>query len=356
MVGKWHLRVAVICALGALALPAMASARTTVVYAGGTAPFQKQVGKLYSGTVDNFLLNRVVINAGDTVDWNGKALAAGFHTVDIPALHGSDLPLILPSGGLVPSTVLDAAGNPFWFDGHLPNLGLDPQLLGTSGGHVYTGSARVESGLPLGRAHDFKVRFPKPGVYEYFCDVHPGMRGVVVVRRHGDKVPSAAQDAARLARAERHYARQLRRLARTRVRGSRVQLGAAASDGAEALAMFPATLHVKAGTTVTFFMSRLTRETHTATFGNRADLKTLANSFIGKTGAISPIGAYPSSPPGTIVLTPSSHGNGFANVGALDRDSTTPLAAAGQIDFTKAGVYHFICLIHPFMRGTVIVK
>ena len=28
----------------------------------------------------------------------------------------------------------------------------------------------------------------------------------------------------------------------------------------------------------------------------------------------------------------------------------------GRIDFTKPGVYHFQCLIHPFMQGTIIVK
>ena len=50
-----------------------------------------------------------------------------------------------------------------------------------------------------------------------------------------------------------------------------------------------------------------------------------------------------------------AHGNGFANIGGLDRDPTTPLPASGQIKFTTPGTYHYACLIHPFMHGTIIV-
>ena len=35
---------------------------------------------------------------------------------------------------------------------------------------------------------------------------------------------------------------------------------------------------------------------------------------------------------------------------------TTPLPASGQIKFTAPGTYHYVCLIHPFMRGTIIVR
>jgi plastocyanin len=104
---------------------------------------------------------------------------------------------------------------------------------------------------------------------------------------------------------------------------------------------------------VTFSMSKLTRETHTVTFGPKAYLKPLADSF---TGAVpDPRGVYPSDVP-SVTLNLTTHGNGFAGLGALDRDSTTPLPASGKITFTQAGTYHFICLIHPFMHGTIIVK
>jgi plastocyanin len=57
-----------------------------------------------------------------------------------------------------------------------------------------------------------------------------------------------------------------------------------------------------------------------------------------------------------IVLTPTSHGNGFANTGALDRDAGTPLPAGNKIRFNTPGVYQYECLVHPFMRGTIVVS
>jgi plastocyanin len=103
-------------------------------------------------------------------------------------------------------------------------------------------------------------------------------------------------------------------------------------------------------------MSANSREVHTAAFGPSKYLTTLADSVAGPTPDQQAL--YPSSPPqaGPIQLDPTSHGNGFANTGALDSDPTTPSPTTERIDFTKPGVYHFICLIHPFMHGTIVVK
>ena len=68
--------------------------------------------------------------------------------------------------------------------------------------------------------------------------------------------------------------------------------------------MFPATLTIKAGTIVKFFMSAQSREVHTATFGPQPYLNTLASSYSGPAPA--PATIYPSDPPGHIVLTPTS--------------------------------------------------
>jgi plastocyanin len=353
MPGKVWVAALVCVVAGAIAMPTAAAARTKVVYAGGPAKFQGGIGTRYGAGVDNFLIKRVTINAGDTVDWNGTALSGGFHTVDIPAKGGSDLPLIIPTGKIV-TGVNDFAGNPFWFNGKVPAVGFDPALFGPSGGHKYNGSKRIDSGLPLGPPSDFKVTFTKAGVYKYFCDVHYGMVGYVIVRAKGKAVPSAADDKATLAKEENADVAIAKKVDTTTVKKNTVSLGASGPSGVEVFAMFPAKLTVTAGTVVTFFMSKDTRETHTATFGPKSYLMPLAGSFAGP--APSPIAVYPSAPPGTVTLSPTSHGNGFASTGAMDRDARTPLPPSGQIKFTKPGTYHYICLIHAFMHGTVVVK
>jgi plastocyanin len=50
------------------------------------------------------------------------------------------------------------------------------------------------------------------------------------------------------------------------------------------------------------------------------------------------------------------HGNGFWNSGALDRVSATPLPQASQVTFGAPGTFTYYCLIHPFMKGTVVVQ
>ena len=342
---------AVALAVAALAiLPSAAAAHSKTVYAGGPAKWSKTLGV---AGVDNFLINRVTINVGDTVVWNGASLSGGFHSVDIPAVGGEDLPLILPTGKTV-TGANDAAGNPFWFNGQ-PLLNFNPKLFGPIGTHIYSGSARIDSGLPVSpKPENFKVMFTKAGTYRYFCDVHPGMVGWVIVKPKGKKIPSAKADAKTLKAEEKHFAAEAKQVAKIKPPADTVSVGAAGPGGLELFAMFPATLTVSPGTTVTFTMPKGSREVHTATFGPVAYLTALANAF-GQDPGSAPSALYPSDVP-HITLTPTTHGNGFVNTGAMDRDSTTPLPASNTIDFTTAGTYQYICLIHPFMHGTIVVK
>ena len=341
-----------------MALPAGAAARTKVVFAGGPGGFATALQNKYGAGINGFLLNKVTIHAGDSVLWNGKALAGGFHTVDIPAVGKPDLPLIVPTGTKV-SGVKDAAGNPFWFNG-LPNLTFNTALFTPQGGHRYNGSKRIDSGLPLGPPHSFKVKFTKPGVYHYFCDVHYGMRGTIVVLPKAKRIPSAKQDSKTLKKVEIAYVASAKRVDKTTEPANTVGLGASGPGGLEVFAMFPSTLQVANGSTVTFAMSKQTRETHTATFGDTSPggyvTQLGQTAFNSPTGLIDPRGAYPSSVPMPVSLNLTSHGNGFGNTGALDRDAVTPLPPTATIKFTQAGTYHYVCLIHHFMHGTIIVK
>jgi plastocyanin len=334
-------------------LAANAAARSQVVYAGGQPAFQAKMGKQFAvGEALQFFPSTVTVHVGDTVVWQGMSI--GFHTIDLPARHSGALPLIAPIGGPV-SGILDAAGNPFWFNnGKLPQLGFNPALLAPSGGHVYTGAARVDSGLPFGPPRSFKVRFTRVGRYAYFCDVHPGMHGLVTVLPQHKPIPSAARNAAAVAKQQAADVVIAKHLSKTKIHGNRVSLGVA-SKHVEILRMFQGVVQVPVGTTVTFAMPTTSSETHTASFGPAAYLNTLAQGF--DTPSIDARSVYPSSPPpGPIAVNQTSHGNGFANTGALQAAKGSPLPALGKITFTQPGTYNFQCLIHPFMHGSIVVK
>jgi plastocyanin len=342
----------------AAATPAVASAHAKTVYAGPPPSTGKLAGKIlgkggkafvsrYNPDINDFFRHRVTVNQGDTVSF----VLNGFHTVDLPGKSGQELPLLV--SGKIVTGALDAAGNPFWFDGHVPSLGFNPSLASPTGKRTYDGSSRIDSGIPLGSGapKPLKVTFTKPGTYTYFCDVHPGMVGYVVVKAKGKPIPSAKQDAAAVTAQLTTDIRAAKTLAKTKPPADNVSLGASNSSGVELYAMFPARLSVKVGSVVTFSMSRQSREIHTASFGPAKYLAKLANSPTPPAEAL-----YPSDPVQPISLGPSSHGNGFANTGGLDRDPNTPLPASERIKFTRPGTYHFICLIHSFMHGTIIVK
>ena len=344
-----------------LALPAGASALTKIVYAGAPRAQVRQLAvgllgkgaktvKSYSPAFLTFSISTVTINQGDAVMWKG--LSKGFHTVDLPGKSGKDLPLFVRSNKTV-AGVNDFAGNPFWFDGVQRSVEFNPLLSSRIGGKTYNGTARVDSGAP--GPDTLKVTFTKPGVFKYFCDIHPGMVGYVVVRAKGKPIPSAQQDAASLTKQLTTGILSLKKLISTKVPADHVRLGASGADGVELFHFFPATLSVKAGTVVTFSMPRGSRaEGHTASFGPAGYLTALSNS---SSNAAAQQTSYPSSNPalGPIQLSPTSHGNGFANTGWLERDPTGLFASSQKIQFTQPGTYHYICLIHAFMTGTIVV-
>ncbi len=354
---------AIACAAAtAAALPAGASATTAAVtvYAGPPPSAKAIAGHIvgrafaqkYNPDVNDFFLHSVTVHQGDTV----KFVINGFHTVDLPGRSGADQPLLLP--GATVTGVDDAGGSPFWFDGHVPSIGLNPALFAPTGPHTYNGTTRIDSGLPLSpNAKPLQVTFTKPGTYKFFCDVHRGMVGYVVVKPTGKPVPSAAQNAAALKAQVTTDVESAKALAKITQPADHVSLGESNSRGVELYAMFPSTLTVNAGSVVTFSISKNSREVHTASFGPQAYLAKLANGFNG--AVFPPAGVYPSDIPalGPIPESLTEHGNGFANIGVVDQDpTTTTIPSSGQIKFSQPGTYHFICLIHPFMTGTIIVR
>jgi plastocyanin len=350
---------ALVVACACLALPTTAAARTKTVFAGPPPSSEglavKTLGKKFLSTfnpvVNAYFQRRVTIHVGESVYF----ILAGFHDVDLPGSGGKPLPL-LTQGNTI-TVVTDVAGNPFWFNGKLPTLSLNPAVVARSRGTTYNGTARLTSGLPpeTGAPTPFKIRFTKAGTYKYFCDIHPGMVGFVVVKPKGAKVPSAKQDAAALNKQLTTDIAGAKKLATSKVPANQVRLGEANANGVELFTMFPSTLRVHTGTVATFSMSPRSFEIHTASFGPLKYLNQLNAALFGPPGPTAQV-LYPSDPASPILVDPTSHANGFANTGALDANSgSTQIPQSSKVQFTASGTYNFICLIHPLMHGTVVV-
>jgi plastocyanin len=324
----------------------------------GTPPSApKALGKL-GADVNAFFPSTTTIHVGDSV----RFLPVGFHNLDLPKAGGKPTALFAPKGTI--AGVNDPAGVPFWFNGQA-NLQFNFPALAPAGfgkKFTYTGAKGVQSGLPVApKPKPVTVKFGKVGSFTYYCDIHPGMKATIRVKAKSKGIPSAKAHAKLVKDQASRALATANKLAKVTPPANTVDLGVAGKGGVEIFAMVPAATTVPVGATVNFRMTSGTREVHTATFGP-GNIEDPA-SFIGKIAAsfegaaIDESGLYPSQPPGSVgSLTPTLHGNGFWNSGALDGVSASPLPAASQVTFGAPGTYTFYCLIHPFMKGTVTVQ
>lgn len=310
--------------------------------------------------VNAYFPTTTTVHVGDSV----RFVPLGFHNVDLPRKGGKPTELFAQQGAQTVTGAVDAAGAAYWFNGQ-PVLGFNMPALAPVGfgkTFTYNGSKGVQSGLPLiNKPKPVTVRFTKAGSYTYYCDVHPGMDAKVRVRSRSARVPSARAHAKLVRDQVSRALSTLNKVKKLTPPARTVDLGVAGKGGVERLVMSPASTTVPVGTTLTFRMTRDTREVHTATFGpgNIED----PNSFIGKIAksfeapVIDQSGLYPTEPPGTLATyTPTLHGNGYWNSGVLDGTSATPIPVASQVTFGAPGTFTYYCLVHPFMKGTVVVQ
>lgn len=347
-------------AVVALAAPVAANASTKVVYMG-PAPKDENALNKYGADVDDYFPHGITIHAGDRV----KFLPVNFHTVDFPKKgQKGPLPFAAPTGSNV-SGSSDAAGNAFWFNGQA-QIGFNPALFPPKFGKSvsYSKSSGVQSGPPVtNKPGPFTVKFTKTGSYTYYCDIHPGMKGVVHVVAKTAKAPSARADAKTIRNQVKRDLSLAKKATKAKpAAANTVDVGYAAGHGVEYFGFLPGNLSVKTGTTVNFTMTKGSVEIHTATFGPgdpekdpNSYLGQIASSFQGP-GPFDPRAVYPSDPPGAVAsFTKSSHGNGFWGSGILDTLAATPQPLANSVRFDEPGTYDYYCMIHPFMHGTVTV-
>lgn len=335
------------CAAGLVAAPAAL---------GAAAPFAVTAGAFdapRSSELQGFYPRHAVVREGDTLTFR----FGGFHTVIFPARGTKPPDPVAPVGAPTPPTN-DAAGSPYWFVGQ-PLFGLNPAAFVPTAAKAVNGRQTVSSGAPQGNNPRFTVSFPRRGTYQYYCAVHPKMKGKVTVLPKTAKPPSGAvqkRAGAEQLAADKKAAARVVRLAREATANSATVAAGAGTARLSILAFLPAKRTVARGTEVTFRMLGR-NEIHTVTFGPTAFVDALqAKTFEGPpTEPISSEGFYPSDAPGTAPsLSPTSHGNGFVNSGVLT-DPGIPGPKTFKVRFDTPGAYDYRCLVHPFMRGTITV-
>lgn len=349
---------------GALALAAAlaftgvagAQAATKTVIAGPAGTAHGIFGPNTTPTANQFSQKTVTIHVGDNVRW----LIRGFHTVTFPKPGSGDVPFLVTDPTAKYSGFADAAMAPFWFNG-AKQLEASPAGALPQGGKTFDGRRLTGSGLPrgTGTAPPYVLKFTKTGTFHYECVIHPGMDATVKVVGAKSPIPSAKADAAAQAAL---LARQAK-IAKVQLKYAPPANTVTAGHDSGQIALlkfFPSTLHVSVGTAVKFQGTSKT-EPHTFSFGPAAYLMKVAAGIVTPlpnaagppTLEFSPLVAFPSSAPPLPAYDGTGHGNGFFSTGTLGGGPHAPTTTT--VTFSKAGTYSYICLVHPFMHGSIIV-
>jgi plastocyanin len=354
-----------IVVLAALTVAGQASAANYTVFLGEQQPCGfihcsgVPAGIPKGAFLDQFLPRAVTINAGDTVTFS----SASFHTV---SYGGKPAAIFMPDPAKGKyGTLNDAAGNPFYFVG-LPKLIYNGQAFGPFGPKTISGSAAASSGVlspagPKAKPATFSFTFPSPGTYKLFCEIHPGMKGTIVVKPAGTPVPKtpAQVTAQALNDTNASWTQAKTEAAAAKPPANTVLMGVGSTT--TILAYFPRTLKVKAGTTVNF-VNKAPTEVHNIVFGPKKYIQSLATKTDllpqgpKSPNQVSPVLLFGSEPKGHYTYDGTNHGNGFFATPLTTGTPGVPLPHSSKVTFTKAGTYKYFCWIHgPDMGGTIVV-
>jgi plastocyanin len=339
-------------------------AATQDVTVGGAPPGKPMLD------LQGFYPRNSQIHVGDTVHFQW----GGFHTVAILP-NGSSPNAVVHLTGNTYAAENDAAGNPFWWGGHAPELQFNPLVLIPSASSVFDGTAQVNSGTPPPGVppppvtpFSYDVTFTAPGTYQIVCELHPYMKGTVTVAAAGAPILSSATQ-------DKIGERQMKKAARHAIvldralshhgghhghhgggdggnANARNVIAGAGAKNFSLLKFYPQTVTVRAGGKVTWRWFGF-NEIHTVTIGPDNVLGDLDEELIGgpPNFILDPVGALPTDPPGSPVThDDTSHGNGLTGSGVLP---DKPGPSSFTVQFTKPGLYHYICLIHDGMQGWV---
>jgi plastocyanin len=353
-------RRAALCAavLAALVLGGSAQAATWKVLVGEQT--KPPAGTPKGTTLNQFFPGQIDVNVGDKVTFQSR----GFHTVSYLGGNQSG-----PAGFIPDPTkalyenILDAAGQPFYFNG-LPKFVFNLAAFAPNGPKaVANAKAVVSSGIiapgPNGKPVTATYTFPTQGGYTMLCAIHQGMKMVVNVKAKGASVQTT-KDVAGRAKVETDAAwAKAKALAATKVPANTVYQGVGTKT--TILGFFPNELRVKAGTTVSF-VNKSPSEPHNVAFGPKKYLQQFSNQQDlfpmgpNSKNQVAPVHVYGTEPRGQYSYDGKNHGNGFFVTPLVDAIPASPLPAVSRVTFTAPGRYHYICFLHgPDMAGDIVV-
>lgn len=366
-------RGSTVAAIGCLlAAPSPSAAATRDVRAGLPPTASARVSS--SVDVNAFFPEETTVGVGDVVrflpgrprgitpvarpDWTAPRQKVGFHSYELPPRGRKKNRLVIVAGKVAER---DAAGRAFWFRGFERNVLNRKLAVKTPRGiQTFNGLRRIIGGLPENdNRRTLSVRFTRPGVYRFFCNLHHQMEGKVRVVSKRRDVPSLRAHRDKVNAQVRIAVKRSRTLQAQRGPRRTVLAGQSAPGGVHRYAFRPTAMTVRRNQAVSFAIPAGSRERHTATTGPGDPAKEPL-SYLGLlAGTIhqpdgNPIATYPSDPIiDAAPLTRSYHGNGFWNSGVLE---AAPNLSSRQVRFTQTGSFNFFCLVHPFMRMTVRVR
>ena len=227
-------------------------------------------------------------------------------------------------------------GEAFYFDGLLKFI-YNGAAFAPAGGKTITAGVPVSSGVlspqgPKSPPAKATYTFPKAGVFQLLCTVHPGMKVSVAVKAAGTPVPLSPAQVAAASLVEISAAwTKATPLAGQSVPKNTVYAGVGGSP--TILSYYPQVLTVKAGTTVKF-INKSPSEVHNVAFGPAKYLQAFQKTtdFLpagpGSKNQVTPVFTYGTDPKGSYSYDGANHGNGFFQTPLTAGLPGTPLPRA----------------------------
>jgi plastocyanin len=314
--------------LASLLVPSVAGAAQTLQASAGAESPGGDV------QLNEFAPTQINVNVGDTVTW--KLSSTEFHNIDF-------------AGGTTPPEFVQPGPE---------GVFINPEAALPSGGNTYDGSAPVRSGL-MNKGDTFSVTFSKAGSYQYLCDIHPGMAGVVNVLDAGKPADTQqAVDDRRTAQITGELANKalpaiFSNIGELPAEGVSAGIAAGVQQGlVDVQRFFPERVTVKAGDSVTWIWK--TEDTpHTVTFLNG---QPAPDVVVPQPQA----GGPPKLQLNPRVVAPAGDPTNWDGATYLNSGFVQPMPGQPTptftVHFANPGQYDYVCVLHEGMVGTIVVE